>query len=445
MMIDPAIDSPKSWCIVKTLIYMLIGVVNPLRWFQRQPAIRPQNHPFPFLLYMEWVLLGASCLIELLPGLPRFSHSPWPSPISIIGFTIMGLWLPLGKLRIQLIYTGVEVIWIGLGALLGNFRLFPFLYVPLVIRSCLMYRIRGQIVVSAIACILFQISLFRRFQRAIPFAVEVVPGQLEPGQLEFIGFMFTLLFALSLVFLLLLINTLLAERQSREQLAAANTQLRHYALQIETLATAQERNRIAREIHDSLGHALTALNIQLEGAIKLWTLQPERAHDFIQEAKRLGSKALQEVRQSVTALRSDPLEGQSLRDGIQTLAQEFHSMTGIQPVCTLDMDPDVVLPGEISISLYRIVQESLTNICKYAQASQVSIQMMQERNGSQSWLRLQVEDNGQGFNPDQNTMGFGIQGMRERTLAIGGSFRIWSQIHAGSRIQVEIPLPDPFH
>ena len=95
---------------------------------------------------------------------------------------------------------------------------------------------------------------------------------------------------------LLLVNALITERQSREKLAIANDRLRHYAMRIENLAMVQERNRIAREIHDSLGHALTGLNLQLEGALKLWQSHPEQARQFLHEAKQSGSTALSEVR-----------------------------------------------------------------------------------------------------------------------------------------------------
>lgn len=103
-------------------------------------------------------------------------------------------------------------------------------------------------------------------------------------------------FGLTLLFILLLVNALLAERQSHEKLLLANEQLRHYALRIEDQATLQKRNRIVREIHDSLGHALTAQSIQLENALLFLPRNAEKTESFLQESQRLGARALQEVR-----------------------------------------------------------------------------------------------------------------------------------------------------
>ncbi|HEY9806766.1 MAG TPA: sensor histidine kinase, partial [Candidatus Obscuribacterales bacterium] len=230
-------------------------------------------------------------------------------------------------------------------------------------------------------------------------------------------------------------NALLSERESRDKLAIANEQLRQYALRIEDQATLQERNRIARDIHDSLGHALTGLNIQLEGALKLWQTNPTKAQAFLAEAKRLGSTALQAVRQSVATLRSDPLQGQSLEMAIARLAQEFQQTTGILPTCDVELTRS--LPSEVKTAVYRIVQESLTNICKHAAASAVQIQV----ETAKDLLLLQVRDNGNGFEVNENTTGFGVQGMQERSLVLGGHFTIESQPGSGCRILAKLPLP----
>ncbi|MEC4987004.1 MAG: sensor histidine kinase, partial [Oscillatoria sp. PMC 1076.18] len=232
----------------------------------------------------------------------------------------------------------------------------------------------------------------------------------------------------------LLVNALLKERQSQQKLTVAVTQLRDYALRIEDLATLQERNRIAREIHDSLGHFLTGLNIQLESAIKLQKTKPEQAQIFLLEAKSMGSNALRAVRQSVATLRSDPWLELSLADAIASLSDQFTRTTNIIPDCEIVVSQP--LPIEIKIAVYRIIQESLTNICKYAQATKVEIKLQVR----ESNLFLIVKDNGCGFNPEENLTGFGLQGMRERTAALGGSIDIESQPHLGCKITVNIPL-----
>lgn len=250
-----------------------------------------------------------------------------------------------------------------------------------------------------------------------------------------------LLFSLTLIFALLLINALLAERQSREQLETVyqeleltHQQLRQYALRIEDQATLQERNRIAREIHDGLGHTLAAQTIQINNALLYWQTDPEKLLLFLNQAKKLGAEALLEVRRSLLVLRSTPLQGQTLDVAIHRLLTEFQHNTGIQPSCQVQIPGH--LPTDVNTTLYRILQESLTNIYKHAQASEVAVQLEQDS----EMLHLSIYDNGQGFNPLQNTTGFGLQGLRERAAALGGNLKLSSQPGNGCSVDVFLPL-----
>jgi signal transduction histidine kinase len=128
------------------------------------------------------------------------------------------------------------------------------------------------------------------------------------------------------------------------------------------------------------------------------------------------------------------LQGKSLELAIEKLLTDFQQTTGIQPAYKIDLP--LSLPTEVNTTLYRIVQESLTNIYKHAEAIAVTIQLQQQA----GMLHLSIEDNGKGFNPTQNTTGFGLQGMRERALALGGQFHIHSQLGTGCRIDVSLPL-----
>jgi signal transduction histidine kinase len=243
-------------------------------------------------------------------------------------------------------------------------------------------------------------------------------------------------FALTLTFVLLLVNAVLAERRSRQELAVAHEQLRQYALRIENQATLQERNRIAREIHDSLGHALTAQTIQLENALLLLPSNVDKAIEFLQQVKQLGYQALQEVSRSVATLRADPLRGKSLENAIHNLIRDFSSATTLTPECKISLTSPVT--SEVGTAIYRILQEALTNISKHSAATQVTVQLQTQAGR----ISLLVEDNGKGFYPEQNTTGFGLQGMRERATALGGNFNIISKQGAGCRIQVSIPILD---
>jgi signal transduction histidine kinase len=223
-------------------------------------------------------------------------------------------------------------------------------------------------------------------------------------------------------------------RRLQVELERSLAQERALNQRIEELATLEERNRIARDIHDSLGHALVALNIQMETAITLWKDNPAKAYEFLVEAKQLGSEALQATRQSVADMRFDPLKGKGLTEAIDLLLQEFHRTTGIQPDCAIALNS--CLSNQANTILYRIVQEGLTNICKHAHASAVTIQLQQVNNA----LHLTLQDNGKGFQVDENPSGFGLQGMQERVSALGGQLEITSKPGAGCLIKASLPI-----
>ncbi|RUS99042.1 two-component sensor histidine kinase [Trichormus variabilis SAG 1403-4b] len=341
----------------------------------------------------------------------------------------MGLRLPTNNNFSKVIYTASEVVLILIIGFFGGktTRLFPFLYLILVTRSCLIFQLPGRLTVTFSSFILFLITLNNR---STPFRLS----PLAQERFRFFSFSLTILFGLSLVFVLLLMNAVLSERQSREKLAIANEKLRQYALKIENQATLEERNRIAREIHDSLGHSLTALNLQLETALKLAKSDIPRALTFLVRAKELGSKALQDVRHSVSKMRSHPLQEQSLEEAIGILADDFHRSNNVLIKCNISLE--FPLHSEIINPIYRIIQESLTNISKYAQASEVKLELIT----TTAALKLIVEDNGRGFDLQQNTTGFGLQSMRDRTLSLGGEFTINSAHGSGCQIIVDIPL-----
>lgn len=402
-------------------------------------SIRVKTHPFPVLLYLEWVLLGLVVITQLLPNpfgdvVPRLR---WLSILGTTGFWLTGLWLPRGRASTKAAYIVLQIglmlfssWWGGIRGL----RLLPLLCVVLVIRSCLMFRLAGRLITSALVYFLFLVVLVGRLLSLPVLLLPRLGREIERPLIAVFALNSAVLLLLVLILVLLLVNALITERQSRDELAEAHEQLRHYALRIENLAMVQERSRIAREIHDSLGHVLTALNLQIEGALKLWQANPTRAQSFLQEAKTLGSKALQEVRRSVAAMRSDPLEGKSLPEAIHFLLQEFQRTTQIQPTCQIQLNAP--LPADLSTALYRIVQEALTNICKHANATQAAIELRE----LPTELVLSIRDNGDGFQPEQNPTGFGLQGMRERTIALGGQLVLHSQPNQGCGITVRFPL-----
>lgn len=408
---------------------------SPLSWNSSMVSLTYPS--FRLLLYLEWLLLATAVFMEVL--LP-FQLS-WSLPLGVLAiatFSLMGLRLPMVKLERKLIYTALEFSLILLPATQHTLstRSVFLLCLVLVMRSCLIFKRSGQLAVLGLSLLSYGTLLLSR---------PIVPENFLPDKLILMSWDWRLsnilLFSLTLVFALLLINALLAERQSREQLEIAhqqleitNQQLCQYALRIEDQATLQERNRIAREIHDGLGHTLAAQTIQINNTLLFWQSNNDKALTFLKQAKELGAEALLEIRRSLSVLRSNPLQGQSLKSAIEKLLTDFQQTTSIEPSCKIDLPH--TLPTEVNTALYRIVQESLTNICKHAEATSVTVKLLAHA----GMIHLSIEDNGKGFNPTQNTTGFGLQGMRERSVALGGQLNLHSQLGTGCCISVSLPL-----
>jgi len=383
----------------------------------------------------------------------RFFHVPRNLPLTLASFLLfaaMGLALPKSPKLNKIIYTGLEFLFVQFASAAGGIRLFSLLYIAIVTRNCLIFERWQRWAIVAFAYLCFLLTHIERLQHRIsvasrPFRRMPPPARVPfhpPPLMQAERFVFTwltsaLLFGLVLLFLQLSVSAILAERKSREQLAAANAQLRNYALRIEDVATLQERNRIAREIHDSLGHSLTAFNLHLDAALRLLASDPVEAEELLKDAKKLGSKSLQDIRQSVATLRSDPLQGKTLPEAIAALLDDFQRSTGIRPQSQILLDRPI--PPEVKTAVYRIVQEALTNICKYAQATQAIVQIR-----TTTELQLTIQDNGKGFNVAQNSTGFGLQGMQERAKALGGRLSAIAAPSKGCKIIATFPLPQLF-
>jgi signal transduction histidine kinase len=360
--------------------------------------------------------------------------------LCIVVFGLIGLRLPKGSTASKWLYTALQLGIIWLVIALGNWRIsFLSPYLIVVIRSCLIFKPTARLLATGLVFLSFLLSLLISI-KDLP-AIQLELAQPQPVTLDQIRIWFIItsintafLFGLVLMFVLMLVNALLSERQSRQKLTLAHDQLRQYALRIENQATLQERNRIAREIHDSLGHALTAQSIQLENALLFCHSNSDKTQAFVSEAKQLAAIALKEIRSSISTLRSDPLQGKTLESALTCLIEDFHSRTNIAINYIICCATSVT--AEVQTAIYRIVQEALMNVSKHSHATQVVLKFQTTSEN----LHLLIEDNGSGFNPEQNTTGFGLQGMRERTVALGGQFKLVSQTGMGCRVTIDVPL-----
>lgn len=400
-------------------------------------AIRLGSHPFPFLLVSEWALLAIALWSELSPTLLRRSAGiPAAAQAIVLLFGVMGIWLPLRPQAVKMTHFILQVVLILLAARWSTvgLRLFPLLQIVLVLRSSLMFNMLGRLFVTSGTFVVFLImvlSQLHSLDRSLPPRVnEIMVPYLSGIRLNLV-----VMFSLVLVFLLMLMNALIAERNRGEELKEANQKLKESAAQIEILAMSRERSRIARDIHDSLGHALSGLNIQLEGALKLWDADPEQARNFVTQAKTMGSTALGEARQAVVTLRETDELRKDLSSEIDLLIRRFVETTGVLPKVSVDCPP---LPKSVNLTVYRIVQEGLTNICKYARADHVRITI--QASSEPSRLAITIQDNGVGFNPHHNSTGFGLRGIRERAEAEGGQLRLITAPGEGCTLSVWFPL-----
>src|SRR5579883_1193097 len=203
----------------------------------------------------------------------------------------------------------------------------------------------------------------------------------------------------------------------------------------EEAAVNRERNRLAREIHDSVAHYLTVVNLQLEAVEKLGTDQPERAVREAKRARRLTVECLQEVRRSVGALRSATLEELSLAGALKKLASVFAENTGMDVQLDLEVPEDLSLPFDTRLALYRAAQEGLTNVQRHAHARSARVVLARE-NGH---VELAVEDDGIGPGSSRGESGFGLTGLRERVELLGGQLGFGSAPEGGSRLSVRLP------
>jgi two-component system NarL family sensor kinase len=200
----------------------------------------------------------------------------------------------------------------------------------------------------------------------------------------------------------------------------------------------EERNRLAREIHDTLAQGLTAVSLHLESADALLEAgaDPERVRKAVRQALSLTRANLEEARRSVLDLRAAPLEGRTLMKALEALAQEW-SARGQTRVRFQASGDDRPLPVRIEAGLYRIAQEALTNIAHHARAKEARLRL----EISQTQICLRIGDKGQGFEPSQVPEGrYGLIGMNERARLLGGTFCLDSAPGKGTCLEVTIPL-----
>ncbi|PWK15853.1 sensor histidine kinase [Tumebacillus permanentifrigoris] len=222
-------------------------------------------------------------------------------------------------------------------------------------------------------------------------------------------------------------------QQSRQEFAKLYEELRAYARQVEEMTAVRERNHIAREIHDTVGHKMTALLVQLQAGRKLLEHDRERSHETLLHCEELARAALQEVRLSVRTLRDEETAAPTVTEALRRLLAEFAKMTGLEAKLIVQGDLTLI-SASWHPAIYRIVQEALTNAKRHGEARSATVLLA----GVPDSIVLEISDDGAGV--AQIQPGFGLLNMRDRVTELGGTVQFTSVQGEGFRIEVRIPL-----
>ena len=207
------------------------------------------------------------------------------------------------------------------------------------------------------------------------------------------------------------------------------------------LATINERNRIAREIHDTLAQGLAGIIVQLQAAEAWLAREPARAREAVDHATELARYSLQEARRSVWDLRPEGLERAGLAGAVRDELSRVSERTGVKTSTRIRGLRGISVPAGVEVAVFRVIQEAVANSLHHAAPTRVYVEIVR----TDGQLRVAVSDDGRGFQPElaQRSGSFGITSMRERAAACGGTLELASRPGGGTRVVLRVPCPDP--
>lgn len=372
-----------------------------------------------------YVLLGVIATAALLNT--ETSAERWIIVAVLLTFTVVMTRSPVGgaPVRDRHLYLGIQTL-IVLSALILLSPFFALLFFVLSVEAMLMLPTRTGLLWLAGFAVITTVAYLLSVQNTI--------GALLQALVNSAGFLFFGAFGRAFA-------RVEAAREESDRLLAelqdAHEQLQAYAERAEELAIVKERNRLAREMHDTLGHRLTVAAVQLEGAQRLIIDEPERASHMVATVREQVREALQELRSTVATLRT-PLEADlSLPTALSRLVSEFDKATDLRVHADLPEEGTLQVTGPHQHALYRAAQEGLTNVQRHANAQDVWLQL-RRHNG---YVTLQVSDNGVGISDNMQEAGFGLRGLRERAAQLNGELRVEPRAEGGTQLTLSIPHP----
>ncbi len=352
-----------------------------------------------------------------------------PNPIVSVVLLLFALLLffnhrPGFSRRTLLVFAFFETVLIATASVFGLPRLFPIMYVIIVARTGLFVSSKELLVVVLI-CVLIYLAgkearylLTERVVFSFSFPQHII-------HLIVVGRLFN--FVIAVCFSALCVSALKEERQSRIEREQLNAE-------IEQMSKTLERTRIAREIHDNVGHTLTSLNMQLELAQKLLVKKPERIAETLRSVKEMAQRARLDLESS---LKAPDQESAGLQSKLQSLVSDSNQLNTFttELFCNAP-DPDERIQHEI----YCIVKEALNNVKKYANAKTATVVVTALDNR----LLVDIEDDGTGFDTTVKIANkYGLRGMGERAELLKGKLKIESQKGAGTSVKLSVPFVPP--
>ena len=371
--------------------------------------------------------LGAHDFLNSVRQIPRY---PWQMPLEslslfalLCGVSYLKRMRPIERLSHRVAIFAVEVVLCA-----GIIASVDFYYngVALLVLADLVHYIRsnkmrlGIIVILSLMFAFGRYEIMAQFTGGIPFGayLDFYNPMTQSWFTGLESLMVCLNILLFVLYMILLFTSQKDEneriRRLNEQLNQANDQLRDYAVNMERMTQMRERNRLAREIHDTLGHTLTGIIMGADAGLALFEVAPEESKKRIQVVAQSARDGLTDVRRSIKALRPDALERANLAQALEGLVENFRLTTSarieyFQEVEALKLDSDE------EDALYRVVQEGLTNAVRHGRADRIEIRITR----SGDMVTVSVRDNGTGCaRPEE---GFGLRHMRERLQMLGGT------------------------
>jgi signal transduction histidine kinase len=259
----------------------------------------------------------------------------------------------------------------------------------------------------------------------------------KPGSPAFLGGL-TVTLIQTIIFLAVgfSISYLMSRLNKQQQsLAEANARLTHQASTLEHLATSRERNRVARELHDTLAHTLSGLSVQLEAVKAYWDLDTQKARSTLETSLKAVHSGLEETRRALQALRASPLDDLGLSLAVRTMVEDAAARTNL----ALNLSVADKLPSlspDVEQCIYRVAQEAVTNVTKHAKAKTLTVNL----EAAEEKVTLTVHDDGVGFDVEKKDKAnhYGLEGMQERAQLVGGELTVTSKPSEGTTVKLVV-------